>query len=332
MKKLLINLTLLFLFLGIANNLRSQEFAPIGAKWHYPVNSLVIGGVIQKVFIFESVDTVTFNGLLYKEIALTSNVGSPFPPTYYVREENGKVYILLGYEPQEYLMFDKNPTVGDLWYYPFNENFEGGSLHWYYGHLFETVADINDSITFKITDVIDTTFNNLQAKKIRYLQRNTMHGESPEDTVFYGSSEIFTPMGFLQSFFLTHDEVGMFDFNSPGPLRCYEDSYWGLIQLDTSVACDFTSTPNALNDIAEEINVAVFPNPARDWLRVQLKDVSINTAELSIYDALGRQVYNGNLKKANDIEIPTAQFTKGVYLLQITSDNGRRFGKRFVKE
>ena len=82
--------------------------------------------------------------------------------------------------------------------------------------------------------------------------------------------------------------------------------------------------PAALETIATE-NVAVYPNPVKDLLYLQTPD---NRNEISLYDVSGKRIYFGK----NVDRIDMSDFSQGMYLLNISAENGVRKVIKLLKE
>ncbi|MEO8711741.1 MAG: reprolysin-like metallopeptidase, partial [Parafilimonas sp.] len=103
----------------------------------------------------------------------------------------------------------------------------------------------------------------------------------------------------------------------------------GNIFFDVSDA-DFTITSSgsfaaddaSANTIAKTINV--HPNPAKDFTNVVF-NASANKCDLELSSSAGKIVYRkslNNISKGNTERIPLTGFSKGVYMLKITTDTG----------
>lgn len=312
---------LVFNFLIIVGNVtQAQTFAPLGAKWHYRVATQSLTGINQGLFIVESTNSVQFQGQTYNVISGGSTLGGDFQ--LWVREENEKVYIRYGQPSIEVLFFDKNPTVGDVWFFPFDGNNSISLLYYNY----DTATDINtDSVSLTVTAVRDTTFNNLPAKVIEVVQK-----DSHQNDEFGGPHKIFTPFGMWTTFFILRKE-GFLDFNTPFGLRCYEDPYWGLINFEPNVACDSISTVG-INDISQN-KFSLFPNPANESLNIHFKEQVNQNYTICITDIHGKLI----MSKACEIDsynsvISLNNYTPGVYFLHLVKNNKRISTERFVKQ
>ena len=93
-------------------------------------------------------------------------------------------------------------------------------------------------------------------------------------------------------------------------------------------SCDTLHT--GINDLETGKNgLRVYPNPATDYISISLLQYH-KSAKLSIYDALGKEVYrNENMYLDDTIDV--RKFSSGIYLIKVSSDDGDLTG-RFVKE
>ncbi len=91
---------------------------------------------------------------------------------------------------------------------------------------------------------------------------------------------------------------------------------------------DVTVTETLSTDKFDAVKVAVFPNPVRDILNINLLE-SI-TAKVSISDINGRTVKNININEAN-ASINVSDLSSGVYMLNITTDKGTST-KKIIKQ
>jgi Secretion system C-terminal sorting domain len=82
---------------------------------------------------------------------------------------------------------------------------------------------------------------------------------------------------------------------------------------------------NGTTNVAEtsNFNFSIFPNPAQDYIRIDAKSLEHSTFSVSIFDGLGRLVFQEYNRKMNDV-IPTSNLTKGVYVLKLT--DGKQVG------
>jgi hypothetical protein len=95
-------------------------------------------------------------------------------------------------------------------------------------------------------------------------------------------------------------------------------------------ACSFEYVLNAANiDFSETINI--FPNPAKDFLQIQLTVEPKNQLQVQIYDLTGRLVQSETLQRGQMLyQIAVGGLNEGAYLLQI-NDGEKQARKVFVK-
>ncbi|MDB5284977.1 MAG: hypothetical protein JWO06_4052 [Bacteroidota bacterium] len=86
---------------------------------------------------------------------------------------------------------------------------------------------------------------------------------------------------------------------------------------------------NAISKVAnEELNWSVYPNPAKDLIRIMSPEGRIR--QLQLVNTLGQIVFEASVSLQQNIQIDLASFSKGVYLLRATSDTGV-FSKKVIK-
>jgi hypothetical protein len=73
--------------------------------------------------------------------------------------------------------------------------------------------------------------------------------------------------------------------------------------------------------INENINnsVKTYPNPFSDNINIQFTDNDFS--ELSIYNTIGKLIFNENIKGLNSFNINTKDFAKGIYILQLNNES-----------
>lgn len=74
-------------------------------------------------------------------------------------------------------------------------------------------------------------------------------------------------------------------------------------------------------------NIEIYPNPAKDMLTIQSEE---NIQEVNIYNVMGQKVKDLHVG-TNHISVDIANLSKGMYIIQITTQNGKSV-KKFIKE
>ena len=69
----------------------------------------------------------------------------------------------------------------------------------------------------------------------------------------------------------------------------------------------------------EAINIAFFPNPARESVTILSDDNMLN---ISVYNLFGQQITMKDLDKASQCTLNTSDFASGIYVVKIKTENG----------
>jgi hypothetical protein len=77
--------------------------------------------------------------------------------------------------------------------------------------------------------------------------------------------------------------------------------------------------------------VAIYPNPTRGQLNVQLPAAASQALPVSLIDNFGREVYTNQFKTGEKNKvISTTEFANGIYILQLRSAKGELVRKKIV--
>jgi len=152
-------------------------------------------------------------------------------------------------------------------------------------------------------------------------------GETSEYSVvdyFPGSTLVwFAENGTILS---QSDSLAVVEWNGNPASLCAYEMLGETCQSDTTCITIDVIGSVEINDLG---NVSVYPNPASDFLQVQLsKPIHVSWSVLS---SDGRMILTGNVN-AYQIEIPTQSLAKGAYVLQLTAPSYKITRLRFVKE
>lgn len=102
----------------------------------------------------------------------------------------------------------------------------------------------------------------------------------------------------------------------------------GTYQLDLSI----TRTPaTATLDILDDSNIInVYPNPASDFVIIDLSNHQNSLVSINISDIKGRAVYSDLDIHSKQISIPLLDFKSGMYVLMMVDDSGKKFSKKLI--
>ena len=104
--------------------------------------------------------------------------------------------------------------------------------------------------------------------------------------------------------------------------------------LGPCISCGGAKAINPNGNVLEELHVELFPVPANDVLTVDINSATYSNATISITDNLGRLVYRFDTDLAsgsNVMEIDVSNYTSGVYMLKVESENSIESVKMIVQ-
>jgi hypothetical protein len=106
------------------------------------------------------------------------------------------------------------------------------------------------------------------------------------------------------------------------------------VNMNDSIFCTGGKVVQAINDIAMQNAVSVFPNPASDNLFVEINAWKGNSIHIQVYDAPGKLLMEktrdnvpGNFRESLDI----SALVNGIYFISVRMDDGSTIVKKFIK-
>ena len=261
---------------------------PLGATWHYEFSSYSGYGV-AKVVVAEETTTggQTSKKLLSETIVVSYNDIDTFYEVFYAGEDSS---VVNGFDPTAQLyqtLYDFTAEVGD-------------TLNMFFGGISPDIF-IVDSIGVVEMEGIPFTFQD-----IRY--RNSESG-NPN---WYGM-RVFEVIGPLYSHFF-HSRLVL---NPPDAgdyfLRCYEDPVVGLLNVSQPlVDCNFIDGITSIGE-AEGEKIAMYPNPADDFIRVEVSHKTFT--RLIVVDIMGRTRSSHLVSNASSTLIDVSNLESGNFYL-----------------
>lgn len=97
-----------------------------------------------------------------------------------------------------------------------------------------------------------------------------------------------------------------------------------------AVGAMYLKWPVAVNNIADNENLQVYPNPSSDVITVSFGQIQQANLNAIITDVTGKVVYNGELTAAHST-ISISNFNKGVYYLIVSDTNGNKWAQKLSK-
>jgi hypothetical protein len=94
----------------------------------------------------------------------------------------------------------------------------------------------------------------------------------------------------------------------------------GTYLLDIELA---RNVPTSITENNMEDFINVFPNPAKDFVTIDLKNINDKINLVNLLNSQGQSVYSENINKvANTWNVPLQELPDGIYFLQIQTNNG----------
>jgi hypothetical protein len=85
--------------------------------------------------------------------------------------------------------------------------------------------------------------------------------------------------------------------------------------------------------VAELVEAKVFPNPAADFVTIEIPENLPQNAELKLYNALGQLVFQKSLNKGEKaIKLDLRVYKSGVYFFEVVGVDGVLGSGKFVRE
>ena len=92
-----------------------------------------------------------------------------------------------------------------------------------------------------------------------------------------------------------------------------------------TTSCTFLANSNF-----EKEQFSVYPNPVNDVLNLDLSSFE-NEAKINVYNNLGNLIISKNKSSLIENQLNVAEFSNGIYLLEILDAENNRFVKKFLK-
>lgn len=85
---------------------------------------------------------------------------------------------------------------------------------------------------------------------------------------------------------------------------------------------------NLGTDSFESHNIQLYPNPAQDLVTIANNNGTISAVR--IFDVSGKRIYNNSENQTTEININTSAFAKGLYLIEITTEDKHKINKKLI--
>jgi hypothetical protein len=306
----------LLLLLVFAGGLKAQtEFAPVGAEWYYEREIYNYDEwKYDRVAYdrFRSVDTITINGFLCKEIELFQNLDcdgnvNPYYETRYISQDGDRIYEII--DGERYLLYDFSKKIGEYWLLTHYNDYDA-----------ENVAD-----TVFVKNITEITLEDGSTRK--------MFETSAYNT---GSAvyctNIIEGIGLDKSLFPFYQLVGPPPCRNTG-IRCYSEDGDYLIKSD--VECDYEGFPTdaSINESEKEKIMVVHPTLFSNNETISISSDS-EIKDVKMMDMLGRKI-DISLYQTDEFSYQISlkeRCNSGVYLIIVETKNGVCYEKVVLQD
>ncbi len=132
----------------------------------------------------------------------------------------------------------------------------------------------------------------------------------------------------------------IYDFNGllPSPLGEGVRLYYRIVSVDKDGKTNFSEVKQ-ISISKEQVAISIYPNPTKDVVNIRCKGMK----EVRVINQLGQVVYkeiasslamtgSGTNLRNDVLTINTKQFTKGLYIVQVTTTNGEVKTQKLIVE
>ena len=124
---------------------------------------------------------------------------------------------------------------------------------------------------------------------------------------------------------------GPYNASSPKGFR-YECDYPGIKALESYMNTSNTSCfdANAVESVNKE-GLSVYPNPTNSDITIEFESSINSDIKIGVYNTLGQEVFSQQINSFSGQfkqEIDLKDFSEGIYIVNVISENGKLFTKR----
>ncbi|MCB9295658.1 MAG: T9SS type A sorting domain-containing protein [Lewinellaceae bacterium] len=278
---------LLLTFYGIAVHCfsQSQEWAPIGAVWHFQEDDWLSSEYSSYVTITVVGDTL-IHGKPCRIMKKSGRNCADRELEDYTYYEEGVVYWYNKYVDQFTVLYDFNAQAGDQWEILMEDCSAQVSV----------VSTDTEVINGEVLKVLNMSFDGPLGGKI---------------TERLGHQPYLFPRIRLSGW--CHI---ICDGRYSNGLRCYQDAQLGLYETGLAENCE--TVISSIEKGIPQQELLVYPNPASDWIEVKFSP--FHPGELSIFDYKGNLVKQFSLNSAGQA-IDIFSLSPGYYFLRLLAGN-----------
>lgn len=305
MKKNKTFILLAVLLLGSFKTTFAQTWCPAGAKWTYSYTNGGEYGYVELLYtgdtVINSINCKKLKKTQYAKGYISSTVGVYNLGSEITYEQNGVVYIRTSNNFDT--LYNFNALIGDRWdMIRVSPN-----------------CDVSSNIT-----VLDTGTIMINSIPLKFLAVN-LHIASNLMSVSDYQDTIVETIGFTGSYFFPADYCNApLDGHEGGSFRCYSDNNFNTYKPHYPGACDSITE---ISEIKKEALINTYPNPALDYITINIDKMFGEVNRLELYNSFGQLV----LLPTQLLNIDIKELPKGLYFIKVANSRGIIAITKFLK-
>jgi hypothetical protein len=281
----------------LQGNLAGQNWGG-SSTWYYTKQYAFQPG-LEEVTMIRAIKDSMIGGQVAYEFEIINNLACTNVHQYIFMfsTPDEKVYIKINDEADFQMLYDFNADIGESWTFP---------------------IQTMDSLRYFVTAVSSINVNGEERKMLECVITLTSGVYE-----YVGPTPTYLIEGIGDVFFMFPWQYLACDEDFIVGLRCYEDSVIGTYYHGTHKTCDIMTS---VRNLQSNQQIMVYPNPTS-------QDIYVNSSsgenlKYQIVDLTGQAIRNGVIEKSR---IDLERLTKGIYILQISNDNGLVGYSKIVK-
>lgn len=307
----------------ILSQSNAQNFAPIGAKWHYSIGGLDFYGVKCAVLTVKEDTLINNITASVIEVKLIDNPGieKVISHEYIARQNDSVMYYNPNYN-QFFLLYNFSARAGD-------------TIHVHKNLSKVTPAFLvprfaKDSIIFsyRVISTDSVIINGTWKKK----QTIASLSNSYYTMTTYGTDSFNVVIDGFYSFTYLFGRAALITMETPGNmLRCYNDSTLSFKYAKWEKDCDYVNPNSGISQATITQSIQVFPNPVNQTLNI--KQESEKYKQIAIYNISGQLMLKQNLNTLETIlNVDVNTLTPGIYYCELQTVNSGLVRSKFIKQ
>ncbi len=286
----------------------TQEWAPVGAAWHYTEKFSFWSLNDEDYIKYESEKDTVFMGINCKKIVKRHDVYCyQRPENEFMYSNNNKVYF---YDPsfnEFQMIYDFNASPDESWEIRI------------YDMLYSETDTVK--ITVDSSNSININSQNLKRLYVTY----DFNNESIMPFVYQSVIiESIGDMTFMFNFF--PENALACDDNVSAGLRCYEDGILGLYETGIADSCTYIHEWVGVDQTMKpNLDVVLFPNPASDVITIKPGTHDIDW--FNLINSNGITVKSGKL---TNHQIPVRELNRGLFILELSDSKSGVFERQKI--